>query len=38
MRTVMFIVSSSAVSVIRLRDNEVYLLPCRSAPPHKRLW
>lgn len=34
MRNMMFI-----ASVIRLRDNgEVYLLPCRSAPPHKRLW
>jgi hypothetical protein len=34
MHTVMFIVSA-----IRLRDNnEIYFLPRRSAPPHKRLW
>jgi len=28
-----------AASVFGLRDNNAdYVLPCRSAPPHKRLW
>ncbi len=34
MRNVMFV-----ASLFRLRDNNAdYVLPCRSAPPHKRLW
>ncbi len=34
MYNLMFIASASQLSA----NSEGYLLPCRSAPPHKKLW